>query len=392
MSLRKTILALCILSVITLSACSKSNAGRDGAQSNQTAVSSDWMSGIVLGGEAVKAEYFNGNCGVIRGLNGYFEWDDYARLVRYYDETSSELMYLCAKPDCTHVDDDGYGLTTCNAYIGDIMELMSWSLYYYDKMIYYISYNKDTYVATLCRMSIDGSKREAVTELVGEYAECGSYIYYLISDDYVYYTYNADTDNYNAVREAEVVRYNLTNGSTEVLYGVNDTGAMISKVIKYGNCIYFREVVKDTATQEDIIKCKAVNISGGEAFTIVESGNFTITDDGKLLYWKDGEGLRSKNLYNGEDVLLVANETEPKCQVATDGEYIYIDNQYNAVYNDAQHCVRIFDMSGSEIGKMDMRTGQMALYVSDGRIYAEGYPINHYIDVDDVRSGDVDWK
>jgi hypothetical protein len=354
------------------------------------------MSGIVLGGEAIKAEYFNANCSVIRGLNGYFEWDDYTKLVRYYDETSSELMYLCAKPDCAHVDDYGWGLTTCNAYIGgrvtDTLRLMSWSLYYYDKMIYYISYNQDTYVATLCRMSIDGSKHEAVTELVGEYPECGSYIYYLISDDYVYYTYNADSDNSNAVREAELVRYNLTNGSTEILYGVNDTGAEISKVIKYGNCIYFTSSVKDTAAQQRISECKAVNISGGEAFTIAETVNFTITDDGKLLYWKDGEGLRSRNLYNGEDVLLVADETSLKCMVATDGEYIYTDNMDDAVYKDEQHCIRIYDMSGSEIGKMDTRRSQMALYVSNGRIYTTGDPSCEYIDVDDVRNGNVDWK
>jgi hypothetical protein len=271
------------------------------------------------------------------------------------------------------------------------MEVMPYSIYYYDKMVYYISYNKDTFIATLCRMSLDGSKRESVTE-IGIYPSCGSFTMYLISDDYVYYTYNADPDNSNSVRKSELVRYNLTNGSKEILYEINDVGADVYKLIKYGNYIYFQKSIKDTAAQQRISECKAINISGGEAFTIVETVNFTITEDGKLLYWKDGEGLRSKNLYNGEDVLLVANETEPKCQVATDGEYIYIDNQYNAVYNDAQHCVRIFDMSGSEIGKMDMRTGQMALYVSDGRIYAEGYPINHYIDVDDVRSGDVDWK
>jgi hypothetical protein len=391
MSLRKTILALCILSVITLSACSKSNAGRDGTQSNQSAVSSDWMSGVVLGGEAVRAEYFNGNCEINRGLNGYFEWDGYAKLVEYYDETSSEMMYLCAKPDCAHVDDDGYGLTTCNAYLGTAMEVMPYSIYYYDKMVYYISYNKDTFVATLCRMSLDGSKRESVTE-IGIYPSCGSFTKYLISDDYVYYTYNADPDNSNAVRKSELVRYNLTNGSKEILYEINDVGADVYKLIKYGNCIYFKKSVKDTATQQRISECKAINISGGEAFTIVESGQFTITEDGKLVYWKDGEGLRSKNLYNGEDVLLVADETRLKCMVATDGEYIYTDNMDDAVYKDEQHCIRIYDMSGSEIGKVDTRLSQSALYVSDGRIYAEGYPINHYIDVDDVRSGDVDWK
>jgi hypothetical protein len=49
-------------------------------------------------------------------------------------------------------------------------------------------------------------------------------------------------------------------------------------------------------------------------------------------------------------------------------------------------------MSGSEIGKMDTRRSQMALYVSNGRIYTTGDPSCEYIDVDDVRSGDVDWK
>jgi hypothetical protein len=239
-------------------------------------------------------------------------------------------------------------------------------------------------------MSLDGSKREAVTE-IGTYPSCGSFTKYLISDDYVYYTYNSDPDNSNAVREAELVRYNLTNGSKETLYEVNDTGARITRVIKYGNCIYFRNSVKDTVAQQYTSECKAINISGGEAFTIVESGQFTITEDGKLVYWKDGEGLRSKNLYNGEDVLLAADETKLNCMVVTDGKYIYTDNMNDAMYKDEQHCIRIYDMSGSEIGKVDTRLSQTALYVSDGRIYTWGSPIK-YIDVDDVRNGDVDWK
>jgi translation initiation factor RLI1 len=90
-------------------------------------------------------------------------------------------------------------------------------------------------------------------------------------------------------------------------------------------------------------------------------------------------------------VLLVADETRLKCMVATDGEYIYTDNMDDAVYKDEQHCISIYDMSGGEIGKVDTRLSQSALYVSDGRIYTLDEPIK-YIDVDDVRNGDVDWK
>lgn len=392
---RRIAVILCLISIMCLSAC-----GKTGTNQERETASYDG-NGITTDGNRVNLNYFFGEGKVTEAPSGYYVYD-INNMVTYVDEISGNSTYLCARADCTHIDEKQKAVISCDAYMGE--SIIPDSMHYAEGKLYYIQYNQSTFSAVLCCMGMDGSNHTKLYDLES-LPTCANYIRYIVSGDYIYYSYLQESQDIEVESKVDVISLNLKTGTKETLYSANGYGIGIINLKIYGNCLYYGKNFMETADGEYKHSCERINLDTKEHAVLVDSiiEGYAINEkDNSLLYWVRDEGLYRLDYGSGMTSLLAKSEDNYKrMSIACDNEYIYLSNYNDYAYDEVDFVTfLVYDLSGkciAEVKSPDNMHHLNPLFVSEHNVYARVLSPDSkselaYIQKDALLNGNGEWK
>ena len=272
------------------------------------------------------------NHAIAKGNGGYYymSYKDGVRRIMFFDEASGDSVPLCAKPECTHEDNN------CNAYIGGIKYMTPDSylletIYYYEEYIYMIKYQAG--MGVLVRISSDGSERKEIGELLPN--SNASTLKLVFNGDYVYAFDDAGHAGQTTEADEVIKKISLKDGKSETVFTYTGVGASIAKGRSFGGKLYFivREYSKNADMAQQKIDNKGVyeyDYNSGETRKVIDENicdYFIDSDNQCMYYFVDGEGLYKYSQKEEKSALIyAANDEIITCKMSYDGKYVYMYN------------------------------------------------------------------
>ena len=298
----------------------------------------------------------------------------------YIDRETGEEIYLCGKPECSHVDENGDILESCDAFVDDIV-LMSVS--YYDGYVYFLKYDEVSYDVTLARVSQDGSVHEDLF-VVGQDENGGSHFDYLIDGKYLYLVHD-DPDIIRLWQDGvqglsiNLEKIDLTTGERTVVYTNTGDMARIGNLKLVGDRLYFLQYSKEIIEGGvDSYHLMCYNTTTGETEMVMEDEvySYTIVGEDTIYYNIPTDGVYRYQISTGERSLVrKADEESGYLFMAYDGKYLYLDNDnsyaIDKFFGDGEGCeLKIFvcTLEGELVQVIPECKGQIFTQMSDGEM------------------------
>lgn len=350
-------------------------------------------------GSSVQSAFVNSNSDLAIAPEGYYSingaGDD--MYLTYISKNSAKETYLCSKPECSHVDERTgfYGLETCNAYIGCVLNR---SIVYYDGFVYVLRYDKKTYDVILVKISADGSVHEDVM-VVGQSADQAScYSYVFVDASTILMVYNA-LDYTGEERTVSLEKIDLNKKEKTTVYTYTDGGASVTYLKVLNDTVFFTQVKR----QEDnyIYQLMKYDINENNVDTVLKEAifSYTLGNNGLLYYFVSKDGLYQYDLQTMKSKKLRACDEETMyIDLAYDGTYIYMDNLANRVFynEDSQSQIFVCNLEGKLLNTIS-KDFSMSLELSDKdymfmQSFSDKGPYWAYIKKEDIKDSVVTWS
>ena len=352
-----------------------------------------------------ESPYFMKSMGIIISEEGYYSQKNSSGVdedtkqinsegdyLTYISKETGKETYLCSKLECTHTDEKGYTLSSCNA---NIKSSMPGSIGYHNEWLYVLTYNESTYEVTLTRVSKDGSVHEDIM-VIGEAPDRAGYYKYVFVNDDIYMVEN--------IEEADGIhidKININKKEKERVYSLDKEGS-IGNLKAVGDNIFAIQCEKQGEDyKKSIIK---YNCTTKEVESIVEEDliiSYTIVDENTIYYYVETEGLYQLNINSKESKLIRPCDEETKSvYLAYDGTYLYMENIMNKYrYNEnSHHQIIVCDLDGKKINTIDMEANENLLpasFCDENYLFATHFSHKGqqwtYIKHEDITKKDVSW-
>ncbi len=265
----------------------------------------------------------------------------------FFDKSSEEMVYVCSLVDCSHNSEE------CDAYMNYAV-----AIWYYNNSIYYVDgeydMSSDTVKYVLYKLSLDGSKRERITDII---SVSGIDPEMTIHRGYLYYSVYATEDS------SELYRIPLSkNGKSEKIYSLHGSYASIYKLKGYGDGVIF---TTDVAVDNDAYTYNIMYYDSNSetVSTIMEDcgAEYTVKDD--CIYDVRTDGVHCYNVANGTDELFY--NPGAMVYISFDGENFYLDNIYDIFIENTpedEHKVWVVNSEGELIDTIDLDNSYVCLF------------------------------
>lgn len=387
---RKIVIILSICSLF-LTACGK-DAERivESEQSQKNIISCD------------RNIYFTSHSNIAVSPNGYYVLNhDQEFYLTYIDGQSGEEIYLCGKPECSHVDENGkHILETCDAYVGDFLGAIPNFLFYYEEYLYLLGYNSLNYDVMLKRVSQDGSIHEDMV-VVGQSPDCATYFEGIIANGVLYLAYNEP--NYdNSEKTVNLEKIDLETKESSVVYSCTGKTVGIGFLKRIGNSLYFAQSGREDGDDFYHYLLMEYHMVTGETESVLDEniGFYTFSGENTIFYTIPFEGLYRYDLISGERQLIMESDEEMiRIQLACDGTYLYLNNSLNYNYNDGEYICKIIvcTLEGEIVNEILVDKQEIVELVDDNymlkRYYSdEGFSRIQRVSREDITSENVVWE
>ena len=329
--------------------------------------------------------FLNGEC--TKTENGYYVWGrgEYCSKLCFIDSRMLEMVPVCNRPDCLHTDSD------CNAHYNDLLVPGEYYdhnyIQYYDGYVYIIG--TDGEYENLYRISPDGTTCEKYmslyrVDLSPEDKDSTNPSYTTpsvwIHRGYVYYIDNKE--KYPKLR-----RMKLGSDEVEVVYETGGEGAVLFRMMPYGDYLFFQT---GNIADADTIDCgiMAYNINTGEVKlvkkNIINSYGFV---NGRLYYYKDNKEVRVYSLEENTDSQL--------CEI--EGLIVFFNEKYIYVCDGNIDTVTVYDYDGKLLGSIKDEYLVECWFGDDKYVLSNyspsiGVATTVIVSVDDIIAGKGEWK
>lgn len=371
-----------LLSILLLTSCEK----KDELKNGQEQISQ----------ECEQSAFVNGTYKIAISPEGYYKLNGFSKqYLSFIDKRSQNETYLCSKPECTHMDNIGYEpINTCNAYIGSVLP---GSIAYHNEYVYVLEYDEITYQVYLVKISKDGSIHEKIME-VGTSPEQASYYSYVFGENSeIYMVYNAP-DYTGEERSVSLEKINLNTREKTTVYTYTGKGACIAYLKVWDGSVYFTQV--DKIDNRYIYHLMKYNMDDNLVEQVLDESinSYTLTENGKLIYFIFGDGIYICDLQTMEiKQIQKCNEEVMYVSLMYNGTYLVVDNLLNQYYynEDSEHKLFVYDLEGKLINTISA-TGVYVELSDKNYIFAESWgeegEIWKYIQFEDIMKKDVIWK
>lgn len=282
----------------------------------------------------VEKAYFNGDTSIVEADKGYYILHSSfgSFYITYKSKERDEEIYLCNKPECSHIYDDinepmKYMTIRedCNANIGKNGILNSIKMY--DGKLYVLLYENSE--AVLYRISKDGSTHERLFSLGTLSSNTSGWYNYIVNDENVYVSHMSE--NYEQGEPSQIIKYSIDGKDKKVLY--EDSEHLISQMILYNGGLFLRS--SDAKTGMDS-KLYRLDLGSGKAEVVAgeHAVKYTIDNaNNAMYYWEMGKGLIKYDLNTGVETLVRKSDSSMlSANVASNQKYVFLDNSLGRYY------------------------------------------------------------
>lgn len=387
MKLRK--IAIVIAAVMTLSGCSKNNAGTSPSE-----LPSDMP-------------YCRN---IMETDNGYYYNVASTLSMRYTDKKTGNDIFLCAKPECLHDGNEACTATYNNIRISVPV--------IYNGYIYFIGEinTEEKLGYSLYKMSPDGSSIDKITDISEEkrppkYETCsGLHTNFIIHQGYAYVAYNIGCYSYLSFIESGFAKVDIQTGKTEILFNNDDyqKSADYHPVAGCGDYVFYC-IQGFSASSGTLYR---YNIKTGESDKVMDEKtreNMTLACfDENTVYFTYYNSENEVTMLKAYDV---ESFTQDEVEINTGERAIASDVLcYEAkFFFQANSDLKVIDKKGDLLGKISVKTLENTDYyikklmdISNDKFYIT-IIINesgsdaikkevYYCNIDDILSGNGEWK
>lgn len=270
-------------------------------------------------------------------------------LLKFFTKNSNKAIPVCTQINCTHTNN------SCDAYFE---YLAHGGIWYYDNQLYVLLYDNNDYTYYLSSVSLDGSKRERVCNLlklemseedkVDGHQFGGDILELIIHRGYAYYTITSNENN-PELRKIELKK----NAKPEVIYSGADENSFVRRIKGFENHIYFQAyTITDLSTLDISANMYDYNISSDDLSVCIEDSFKEYMPVSNKIYFLNDNGINCYNLDDSTSELVY--ETDILYVFSYDGKYFYCDNLFHSETTGEQRTISIFDESFSIVDQIDL--------------------------------------
>ena len=277
----------------------------------------------------------------------------YDGLLYFLDGTTGNVTAVCAKPECSHTDND------CNAWINSKM------LSYYQGKLYYVNSDaKSDSMKTLYFVKLDGTDHTKIQRLQLEYVP-----YWTVRGDPILingnlYFLEGDTQIYTVQLGQDV--------SKAVLLFEDDMSRKLESAWKFwadGNEVYaMNHMMDDTGYEQDILyRLGATESETHEIWRSTElakgvSDPSWYVANGHLYYYFPGSDLWDIELTDGntKKMITLADTVKSGTALFTDSYVLFLDDQPDSQwgvqsgFREGGKEITVYDYSGNLVAQVSL--------------------------------------
>ena len=395
--MKKFMCGLLVMTSILLTSCS----GREDVKVDNETKEVTSTDGIIC----KESPYFMKTFGIATSEEGYYtqnysfevdvdtnqinEEGDY---IAFISKKTGKEIYLCSKLECSHFNEKGKILSSCNANVKCVLPA---SINYNDGWVYILTYNKNSYDVTLTRLSEDGSVHEDIM-VVGQAPSMSGYYEYVFVNNDIYIV-----DNIEETGNIYLDKIDINKKEKNTVFSSEKEGSLGSLKVVKDNIFGIQNEKRGESRKKSIIK---YNNTTGEMDSLVANDliiSYTIVDENTLYYYVETEGLYRLDINTNKSKLVRACDEETKSvHLAYDGTYLYMENEIKGYrYNENSiHQIFVCDLDGNIINSIGMEEYENILpaaFCDEFYLFATHYSHEGqqwtYIKHEDITKKDVTW-
>ena len=385
--MKKAIIGIIFL-VFILSACANSNETKPinptSAQSSNTSdasVDTTSLSGFSWDSFNIETDdpvFMSGYHQIAVCAKGYYFI--YSDILYFRDKSSEQCVPVCAKPDCTHENDD---LKTCNAYFNNSTFYSNRGVYYYDSNLYMLGNDGKGEFGNgeglyLYKISMDGTHREMLFNLADFASSLSDLkLNFTVHRGKGYISYSEETKS--SLVSFDIDDKNLNMTEVDVLEG---TAPEFYRLKGYGNYLVYQFFYYEDKNLEKF--CGGIKVYDGANHQILIKDaikTYCITDS--KVYYETTKGIKIYDIKTGttSDLKTENNAYAINC----DGKYFYTyDNN-----SDDNFVVYVYEKSGEMIDEIKTPESCFDLIFGDEELFFADYM---FFKKADIGTGNVQWQ
>lgn len=385
--MKKAIIGIIFL-VFILSACVNSNETKPtkptSAQSSNTSdasVDTTSLSGFSWDSFNIETDdpvFISGYHQIAVCAKGYYFI--YSDILYFRDKSSEQCVPVCAKPDCTHENDD---LKTCNAYFNNSTFYSNRGLYYYDSNLYMLGNDGKGEFGNgeglyLYKIFMDGTHREMLYNLADFASSLSDLkLNFTVHRGKGYISYSEETKS--SMFSFNIDDKNLNMTEIDVLEG---TAPEFYRLKGYGNYLVYQYFYYEDKNLDEF--CGGIKVYDGTncQFLIKDAiKTYCITDS--KVYYETTKGIKIYDIKTGTTSDF---KTENSAYaINCDGKYLYTyDNN-----SDDNFVVYVYEKSGEMIDEIKTPEGCFDLIFGDEELF---FADNMFFEKADIGTGNVHWQ